>query len=231
MVGISNGPPEIRREYFHKYYESHRDELLEYSKAYKKANCEKVQAYNKEYGFKWREENSEKMRAYLRAYYITNKEKLLDRARKWDKANPEKAAAYSRKWKGATPEKVHESYRNYYEANKEKEIERSLKWQKEHPERGRLSQHRRRTRLKGKGDYTIDELKAQFEQQEGFCFYCGELLYASFNKDIHVDHMIPLSRGGSNTIENIVISCATCNLRKGTKTSEEFTRSLSFKKA
>jgi 5-methylcytosine-specific restriction endonuclease McrA len=123
-----------------------------------------------------------------------------------------------------------ESDRKYYKAHTEKEFKRVRKWQKEHPENCRLSQHRRRARLNGKGDYTIDELYGQFEQQEGFCFYCGELLYSSFDNVIHVDHKIPVSRGGSNTIENIVISCASCNLKKGTKTPEEFLQSQTLKK-
>lgn len=48
------------------------------------------------------------------------------------------------------------------------------------------------------------------------CIYCGEA------KPLTVDHKIPLTRGGTNNIENIVPACASCNSRKGTKTAREF---------
>jgi hypothetical protein len=49
------------------------------------------------------------------------------------------------------------------------------------------------------------------------CRYCG-----SKDADGHVDHVIPLSRGGSDSLDNLVWACSTCNLRKGSKTAGEF---------
>jgi 5-methylcytosine-specific restriction endonuclease McrA len=78
---------------------------------------------------------------------------------------------------------------------------------------------RGRARVQGSAcSYTLDELNALFIEQNGRCFYCGEVLVGT----PHIEHMIPISRGGSNYIENIVLSCPPCNLRKYTKTSEEF---------
>lgn len=51
------------------------------------------------------------------------------------------------------------------------------------------------------------------------CGYCGEYL---FEKDITFDHKVPLSRGGENTIENVLVACKSCNSLKGTKTFDEF---------
>ncbi|MGW3072754.1 HNH endonuclease [Kitasatospora sp. NPDC001132] len=51
------------------------------------------------------------------------------------------------------------------------------------------------------------------------CAYCGELAQ-------HLDHVVPLSRGGTDTAENMVPACADCNLSKGAKTLEEWGRSL-----
>jgi 5-methylcytosine-specific restriction endonuclease McrA len=39
---------------------------------------------------------------------------------------------------------------------------------------------------------------------------------------IEIDHRIPLTRGGSNLIDNILPACRRCNRRKGTMTEEEF---------
>lgn len=47
------------------------------------------------------------------------------------------------------------------------------------------------------------------------CQYCGN------RKQLTIDHVIPLSRGGKHLWNNVVIACATCNCRKGNKTPEE----------
>lgn len=47
------------------------------------------------------------------------------------------------------------------------------------------------------------------------CEYCGA-------KATHVDHVYPVSRGGSNDLDNLVAACAPCNMSKGAKTPEEW---------
>ncbi len=54
--------------------------------------------------------------------------------------------------------------------------------------------------------------------QNGLCAYCETLIIDGH----HVDHMIPLSRGGRNDWSNLAITCESCNLRKNNKTAEEF---------
>jgi len=44
------------------------------------------------------------------------------------------------------------------------------------------------------------------------CQYCGELLPAS---ELTLDHVVPRSRGGASTWENLVTCCHSCNRRKG----------------
>lgn len=55
------------------------------------------------------------------------------------------------------------------------------------------------------------------------CTYCGCQPGA---QKIHIDHAIPLSRGGSDAWHNLVPACESCNLRKHAKTPEEFLASL-----
>lgn len=53
-------------------------------------------------------------------------------------------------------------------------------------------------------------------ERDGFaCTYCG-----STDQPLHVDHVIPRSRGGRDTLGNLTTACRTCNLRKHAKTSE-----------
>lgn len=57
--------------------------------------------------------------------------------------------------------------------------------------------------------------------QQGLCWYCGCDL-ASHPLTPHIEHQVPTSRGGPNTISNIVLSCAPCNSAKNDKTVSEF---------
>jgi hypothetical protein len=57
------------------------------------------------------------------------------------------------------------------------------------------------------------------------CVYCGfqdERNGSDAGLALHVDHALPLSRGGTDEPSNLVTSCVNCNLRKGDKTAEEF---------
>jgi 5-methylcytosine-specific restriction endonuclease McrA len=51
------------------------------------------------------------------------------------------------------------------------------------------------------------------------CAYCGQLA-------THLDHVEPLSKGGTDTEANIVPACARCNLSKGAKTLVEWAESF-----
>ena len=65
------------------------------------------------------------------------------------------------------------------------------------------------------------------EKHKRKCFYCGRTV-----SDFEVEHMFPKSRGGSNRIDNLTLSCHDCNEKKGTLTAEEFIRqTLPAKKA
>jgi 5-methylcytosine-specific restriction endonuclease McrA len=51
--------------------------------------------------------------------------------------------------------------------------------------------------------------RAVFARDEWMCQYCGS------RSNLTVDHVIPKSKGGNSSWENIVASCAPCNRRKG----------------
>jgi 5-methylcytosine-specific restriction endonuclease McrA len=58
--------------------------------------------------------------------------------------------------------------------------------------------------------------KSRWWQQKlaiGVCYYCGRLLEP---KDLTMDHIIPLARGGRSTKENLVPCCKDCNNKKKT---------------
>ncbi len=50
------------------------------------------------------------------------------------------------------------------------------------------------------------------------CYLCGKRIPLG---DRHVDHIIPLSKGGAHTAGNLAIACSSCNIRKGAKMPSE----------
>lgn len=71
----------------------------------------------------------------------------------------------------------------------------------------------------------------QLEWQELCDKYGQKCAYCGVGPIEHKDHVIPISKGGSDSIENIVPSCSACNLSKGAKTLEEWRGYDSRKKA
>jgi 5-methylcytosine-specific restriction endonuclease McrA len=60
-----------------------------------------------------------------------------------------------------------------------------------------------------------------FDLQRGKCACCGKPL----GNDFHLDHIVPLKLGGSNTDDNIQLLRAACNMQKGAKDPIEFMQS------
>jgi 5-methylcytosine-specific restriction endonuclease McrA len=54
------------------------------------------------------------------------------------------------------------------------------------------------------------------------CHWCGIPCTAGY----HVDHYVPLSKGGKHAVSNLVIACGPCNLRKNAKCPYEFARTF-----
>ena len=57
------------------------------------------------------------------------------------------------------------------------------------------------------------------DRDKSICYLCGKTCQ---HDEIHLDHVIPLSRGGLHTKKNLKVSCSTCNLGKGSMTEAEY---------
>jgi len=73
--------------------------------------------------------------------------------------------------------------------------------------------NRRARKKRAGGKYTEQDIKAQYKRQHGKCYWCD----CEVGDKYHVDHVIPLARGGSNDPSNLVIACPACNMNKKTK--------------
>ena len=119
------------------------------------------------------------------------------------RANPEAARAYWSSWYALHKETERLKRRIYYAKNKDKWL--------------RLWNPRRRGRMAGaSGSFSVIEWRALVKFWSGWCAYCG------LSGPLTADHRIPLSRGGTNSIENILPACVTCNCSKGTRTESEY---------
>ena len=59
-----------------------------------------------------------------------------------------------------------------------------------------------------------------YKRDDHMCQYCGSI------KNLTIDHVIPRSKGGQDTWENMVVACMPCNTHKGDKTPEEWGKQL-----
>ena len=98
---------------------------------------------------------------------------------------------------------------------------RKAKWEAANPWRRRASSARYRAiKLGAIGSHTTADIKALLLEQNNQCkaIWCG----SSLENGYHVDHIVALSRGGSNGVENLQVLCPRCNLQKHTMFMQEW---------
>lgn len=156
------------------------------------------------------------------------------RSAAWRKNNLDRERENGRKWRLNHPDQARGSRRAYYEQhidehrangkNWNKQHRKwvnilSSKWAKSHPEQIRKNSHRRRAEKRNAiGTHTAQDIMILNINQRNKCAYCGVQLGNKY----HVDHIIPLSRGGSNDFDNLALACPRCNMSKGDKLISEW---------
>lgn len=155
----------------------------------------------------YRARNPEKKNAINRAYRNKNKEYCQQKTREWIASNKEKYLASALRYRTINKEKVNAGNRA---------------WRKKYPERAKRSDSIKKARRYGAlGDYLPAQISGLYKKQDGLCVICRVQLL----KNYHVDHIIPLAKGGSNYIENIQLLCPPCNMSKSDKDPIEFMKS------
>jgi len=173
-------------------------------------------ACKRESSRQWRANNPEKSREKARQWRANNPEKHRENCRNWAANNREKSRENSRNWYASNSEKSRENFRKRYASNSEKFRERACQWAANNPEKVRAISHTRRARKAGNGgSFTAQEWKDLCAQYDNHCIYPG-----CERTDLHADHVIPVSKGGSSDISNIQPLCAHHNISKGTGTND-----------
>ncbi len=102
-------------------------------------------------------------------------------------------------------------------ARKRYTTEKRREQSKKYAFRERIDRHKRRAILaNAKGECTKKQLKDRYDYYGNCCIYCKS------GDRITTDHLIPLSRGGTNFPSNLAPACYSCNCSKNKKTYKEF---------
>ncbi len=193
------------------YYQRNRDRILERQRAYYAANAEQI-------------------RPKHRAHHHANKTAANERSHMWHRANLARVGAYAHVYREVHIEQIRERDRQYGQRNKaaRREWFRAWRarrrdhvramlraWKQANPERVRqlraAHDTQRAARKAAGGSFTVAEWRALCVEYGNTCLACGTC------GKLTPDYVIPLSRGGSNTIDNIQPLCLLCNLRKATQ--------------
>lgn len=79
--------------------------------------------------------------------------------------------------------------------------------------------------LQGRRPEIPESVRSAVLERDGMvCRYCGRKVHTRSKGPgrLHFDHVIPYARGGPATVENIVVSCRTCNIDKNAHSVEEW---------
>lgn len=122
---------------------------------------------------------------------------MNDSSREKRLANPALHRSYVKAYEARNPEKNRKRKQDYLMRNRNKFVV--------------YGNNRRARKMQIPGLINIDDAAQLLVAQRGCCAYCGS------NENLHLDHRIPLSKGGANLISNMQWLCASHNLAKNAK--------------
>ncbi len=165
-----------------------------------------------------------KCKLCIRDYYLLNHEKIENKKVEWFRKNPE----YKTEWRNVNKDKIVKYVAKYRKANRNKLIRWSLEWRNANKDKARIFGRRWRNANKDKTrDYMscrqarkrgafVENVERQvvYKRDKEVCHICGKRVKS---KGWHLDHIIPLIKGGEHSYRNVAVSHPQCNLQKGVK--------------
>lgn len=182
-------------------------------------------------------------KTYSRTYYLANKAKVKARSAKWAKANPEKCNSKNKIWRNNNAAKVKVCNQNWRNKNLEKDNADKKAWRLRNKERDKATSKlwqinnldkcrdycsNRRARINSAKGYTsTQDIKQILLNQNYACVYCNADLNLT---GYHADHIIPISKGGSNYPHNYQLLCPICNFKKQAKMPWDYEKEIGFER-
>ncbi len=193
------------------YRQNNKEEILAKKKAYYQYNKEAIGAKTKKY----RQNNKEAIAAHKRDYYQENREELIAYQKEYKQNNKEKVIDYKREYYQENKEEIATHKREYYQENREELIA----YQKDYRQTpvGKANKNASGAKYRAlKYGTAVDNtevdnclIRCLYE----FCRFKSKETGVSH----HVDHIHPISKGGTHTLDNLQILTATENLKKGAR--------------
>lgn len=180
-------------------------------------------AWMKEYSKKYREDNRERLLLQKKEYYYSNKEYCSAKQKEYRENNPEKRRLTDKAWREANKERKAALDKLWRINNKDRANATHRKYAATH--KGRLGAKKRaavrKNQMKGLKTSTVQLVYEDNIKKYGTltCYLCLDPI--EFKND-HLEHKIPLSRGGNNLYENLAVACMHCNLSKFNMTEQEY---------
>lgn len=194
------------------YYERNREARKAKAQEWAAANREKRIAQQRQY----REANAEQIKARKRRYNQEHADENRARAAAWQQANPERASELKAQYRERHRAEIRaRSLARYYQLmaeNPEKVRAWRRNWAK--TKKGILANRAARSARRGAA-YTAEALEWIAKLEDPLCIYCGRFA-------TEIDHLVPITRGGTGELSNLATACRRCNARKNDMTYEEF---------
>ena len=187
------------------------------AKDWRAANIEHLKEYNRNYQL----ENKDTLKAYRSDYYKKNKEKYKIAHKKRYDNNKKEILEYQKIYYKKNRSKVLQYHEQYYKRNKTHKKHYDSNYRENNKEKvrywGRLSSHKRRAAYHSlKSSLTFKQWKQALSHFNHQCAYCGS------TESLEQEHVIPVSRGGHYTPDNIIPACRSCNASKNNKIMQDW---------
>jgi 5-methylcytosine-specific restriction endonuclease McrA len=168
----------------------------------------------------WQKNNPERHNANKRKWASENREAENARSTAWHKAHPEERRATSKKYRDTHKDIVNERIKDWELRNRDRKNEQARRWRVAHPDKRLEMQNNRRARIEGNGGKITlqewDNLKVFYNYT---CLCCHR---REPEIKLTMDHVVPISMGGKNVIENAQPLCQSCNSSKGNRRTTDY---------
>lgn len=154
------------------------------------------------------------VRSYAKIRYTENKPRINLVAKLWKMLNRERNLESNRDYHKRNAQQEKEYKHSRYMENPNKHREDVAKWRKANPDKARVHDANRRAKEVEGGFISGEEWKSLKELCGLTCLRCGK---REPEIKLELDHVIPLSKGGKNLIQNAQPLCRSCNSIKATQ--------------
>lgn len=170
---------------------------------------------------RWREEHRSEVNEAAKRRHAENPEPRHRAVAKWQRKNPEKVRANSHKMYYKHREDRRRRSKEYYCANRDTALTKAAEWRRANPER--LCDYSRARHARKVNAPEVENIRRAdiWDRDGGICYLCETPCDPN---NWHLEHLIPLSRGGPHTASNVAVSHPECNRAKGTRTPDELAR-------